>query len=216
MKCKIGIITVVVLVVVLATGCGNSINQFTTTTLNNFNGANSASSSSTNGLSLSLSLDSKTYQPGQEISIVVDIKNTRSRTNDVPISNDWSYNQLASGQCDMGLPYGIAVFHGDYTSSDFSTATPLALWNYNFIVPCGIPMTNTAYDFNPLSDMANPIDGTSSQNYSFAIDAEFTETGYWTGAAPNATMHNFDPGVYTVVAGDEWGALLVVHFTVSQ
>jgi hypothetical protein len=82
MRRKIGIITGVVLVGVLAASCGNSINQSTTTTLNNFNGVNSASSSSTNGLSLSLYLDSKTYQPGQEMSIVVDIKNTRSRTND--------------------------------------------------------------------------------------------------------------------------------------
>ena len=216
MRRKIGIITGVVLVGVLAASCGNSINQSTTTTLNNFNGVNSASSSSTNGLSLSLYLDSKTYQPGQEMSIVVDIKNTRSRTNDIPISNDWSYNQLASGQCDMGLPWGIAVFQGEYTSSDFSAATPLALWNYNLIGPCGIPLTNTAYDFNPFSDMATLVGGISSQKYSFAIDAEYTETGYWTGTAPNATQQNFDPGVYTVVAGDEWGALVFVHFTVSQ
>jgi len=216
MRCKIGIVTGVVLIGVLAAGCSYLINQSTTTTLNNFNGVNSASSNSTNGLSLSLYLDSKTYQPGQEISIVVDIKNTRSRKNDVPTSNDWSYNQLASGQCDMGLPWEITVFHGDYTSSDFSAATPLALWNYNLIVPCGIPLTNTAFDFHPLSDMATPIGDTSSQNSSFPIDAEYTETGYWTGAAPNATQQNFEPGIYTVVAGDEWGALVVVHFMVSQ
>jgi hypothetical protein len=55
-----------------------------------------------------------------------------------------------------------------------------------------------------------------SNHLNFAIDGEYTETGYWTGAAPNATQQNFEPGVYTVVAGDEWGALVVVHFTVSQ
>jgi hypothetical protein len=64
--------------------------------------------------------------------------------------------------------------------------------------------------------MATPVGGESSQKYSFAIDAEYTETGYWTGAAPNAIQQNFDPGVYTVIAGDEWGALVFVHFTVSQ
>jgi hypothetical protein len=40
MRRKIGIITGVVLVGVLAASCGNSINQSTTTTLNNFNGVN--------------------------------------------------------------------------------------------------------------------------------------------------------------------------------
>ena len=31
-----------------------------------------------------------------------------------------------------------------------------------------------------------------------------------------AVQDNFNPGVYTVVAGDEWGALVVAHFTISQ
>jgi hypothetical protein len=50
------------------------------------------------------------------------------------------------------------------------------------------------------------------------MNAEFepAPTGYWASNNVGATFTNFEPGVYTVIAGDEWGALVVVHFTVSQ
>jgi hypothetical protein len=39
--------------------------------------------------------------------------------------------------------------------------------------------------------------------------------GYWTNDSVSQ-FNNFDPGVYTVIAGDEWGALVILHFTVSN
>jgi hypothetical protein len=38
----------------------------------------------------------------------------------------------------------------------------------------------------------------------------------WVGSPPNAVQQYFEPGVYTVVGGDEWGNMVVLHFTVSQ
>jgi len=32
---------------------------------------------------------------------------------------------------------------------------------------------------------------------------------------PIAALTNFIPGIYTVVAGDEWGAMVFLYFTVS-
>jgi len=40
----------------------------------------------------------------------------------------------------------------------------------------------------------------------------FTGNGYWTDSSEFKT---FEPGVYTVAAADEWGALAIVHFTVT-
>jgi hypothetical protein len=37
-----------------------------------------------------------------------------------------------------------------------------------------------------------------------------------TGGTSSAALTNFVPCVYTVVAGDEWGAVVVVHFTVAN
>ena len=41
-------------------------------------------------------------------------------------------------------------------------------------------------------------------------------TGYWASNNVGATFSNFEPGVYTVVGGDEWGTLVIVHFTVTN
>jgi hypothetical protein len=142
--------------------------------------------------------------------------------NDVPVSDNWSYSNLGLGPCDngpggFGYPYGIAIFQGNYTPLNLSTATPLSLYDYSVIVPCPGPMPSTAYDFKPLSDIAIVLSSASSfPNSTFAINIEFTEAGYWTGVSPGVTKHDFAPGVYTIVAGDEWGSLVVLHFTVSQ
>ena len=203
-------------------GCNTTNSTTHTKTTTNINSVNSASSQSANGLSLSLSLDSKTYLPGREVSIVIAVKNTLSIENDVSVSDNWSYSNLGLGPCDIGpggfgYPYGVAVFQGDYTSSNLSSATPLSLYDYSVIVPCPGPMPSAEYDFKPLSDIATVLSSASSfPNSTYAVNFELTEAGYWTGVSPGVTKHDFAPGVYTVVAGDEWGSLVLLHFTVSQ
>jgi len=46
------------------------------------------------------------------------------------------------------------------------------------------------------------------------MTAKVTASGFWAGSRPNATFSNFIPGSYTVVGGDEWGALVILHFTI--
>jgi hypothetical protein len=196
--------------------------QTTTTSSENFNDVNSASSTSANGLTLSLSLNSTTYQPGQDVSIVIDIKNTLSVENDVPVSDSWVYSDLGLGPCDngpggFGYPYGIAIFQGNYTFSELPIATPLALYDYSVPPPCPGPMPSTAFDFKPLSDIATIISGSSSfPNSSVAVNTQLAEAGYWTGVSPETSKHDFAPGVYTIIDGDEWGALVVLHFIVTN
>jgi len=43
---------------------------------------------------------------------------------------------------------------------------------------------------------------------------EFTMKGYWPDKK-DSEYTRLIPGLYTVVAGDEWGALVLVHFTVT-
>ena len=73
----------------------------------------------------------------------------------------------------------------------------------------------STYEFQPSSDTA-AIFQTSSTSPALteSMDSEVQSTGYWV-ANPNETLTDFAPGVYTVVGGDEWGALVVAHFTVS-
>jgi hypothetical protein len=238
MKCKIGIIIVATLFFASTIGCSSTttpatstsstpvssltttVSQITSSTTTISNNVNSASTSSTNGLSLSLSLDGTTYQPGQEVSIAVDEANTLSEINNVPVSNNRPYSSLQAAPCDYISPYGIAVFQGNYTTSNFSTGTPLTLYDPHVARLCPTIYGITSYSFESSSDMAAVIEGSnpSPTNSTQQMKYDLTINGYWPddNFSSNSQLTGFAPGLYTVVAGDEWGAVVVVHFTVSQ
>jgi hypothetical protein len=178
---------------------------------------NSATFKSANGLSLSLSLDSTTYQPGQEISIFIDETNTLLKTNDVPVSDQWPLSGLSVGPCGTeGANYGIAVYRGYYTSADVSNATPLILYNPYVVVQCPPPLIFPTYNFKPLSDIVTIfISYPTKSSLTFEMNTEIQIEGYWT-SSPTATLTNFTPGVYTIAGGDEWGTLVILHFTVTE
>jgi hypothetical protein len=186
-----------------------------TTTTTASGNSNSASSSSTNGLSLSLSLDGTTYQPGQSVSIIVDEKNLLSTTNNLSATDNLP-SEFGSGFTnDPWFPLGLAVLRGNYTGSNYSTGTPLIIYNPGEVYIGTTSIAPTAYSFSPFIDVAVLNGGDYNSSIAIRSHIEINVNGYW----PNnesASSKNFEPGVYTVVAGDEWGNLIVVHFTVSQ
>jgi hypothetical protein len=192
--------------------------QTTSTTSQNFNDVNSGSSTSANGLSFSVSTDLTTYTPGQGVEVVVDEKNTLSKTNNVPVSDNWPLKGLTGMYFGPyiypNIPYGISVYQGDYTSADFAISTPLFLYDPT---PTYLEITvnaPTSYAFEPSSDVANIIPADAGIGIQ-QISDEMTLKGYWTNS-PVSSFSYFDPGVYTVVAGDEWGAVVLVHFTITN
>jgi hypothetical protein len=221
MKRRIGIIAVTLFLadmLVIAAGCNKPATYTTLPITTSYDGLNSASSESANDLSLSLSLDSTTYHSGQSISIDIDEKNALSKTNNVPVSDKWPRVGLTLGPCGTtNYPFGISIFRGYYSTTDISTATPLQLYNPGAIYNCPMILSEiTYYNFQPSSDIAD-IFGSCALNPCLTVEmnSEVNETGYWTGNSPTATLNNFTPGVYTVVGGDEWGTLVILHFTVS-
>ena len=229
MKHWTGIIIGVASISLVAAGCSKIIVTQNTTqteppTSYTTIGLNSVAAKSANGLSFSVSTDLTTYQPGQDIEVVVDEKNTLSKTNNIPVSDNWSLDGLIRmyfGPAGYpNVPYGIAVYRGDYTSANFSTLTPLNLYDPSGEYLATAAFAPTSYSFEPLSDIADIIPGKNtpaadagSNTPIQQISAEITLKGYWTNSSvPN--FNYFDPGVYTVVGGDEWGNLVFVHFTV--
>jgi len=205
-------------ILVVTAGCVNPASTTTTTTTETHMN-NSTSSQSANGLILTLSLDSTTYKPGDTISMVVSEKSMLKITNKLLVSDKWPIHGLSVDICGTrSFPFGVAILRGNYTSGNVVTAAPLILYNPNGIVQgCLPPVLNvTAYHFEPLSDIAT-LDGTViDQSATFEMSTEVSVWSYWAGSPPNAVQHNLEPGVYTVVAGDEWGALVIVHFTVIE
>jgi hypothetical protein len=195
-----------------------TVNPNTVTATTPFNNGNSATSKSISGLELTLSLDSKTYQSGQQVGIDIDEKNTLAKTNTIPSSAKWQISGLGVDPCgSLNYPFGIAIFQGNYSAANISSTTPLQIYEPG-IYHCPMILTDiSSYVFQPLSDSAAVFQmSESTAVFTMGMNTEFepAPTGYWASNNVGATFTNFEPGVYTVVAGDEWGALVFVHFTV--
>lgn len=219
MKIQIWPIAALVLLVITLIGlpaCGESTKTTPTATPPISTFTTNTSSKSANGLMLSLSLNATTFQPGQEISVVIDEQNTLATENNVTASYSWPLEGLSLGNPCKTYPMGMAIFQGYYTSSNVSSATPLRIYSPSNVTSCGFPPAVSYYSFAPLSDIANVfiIGDLNPSLTDFKIRSEITVTGYWLNSQ-ETTPNNFTPGVYTVVGGDEWGALAVLHFVVQ-
>jgi hypothetical protein len=227
MKYKIRVILgTASLLSMLTVGCGKITTQtpaqstLLTTTAPNINGVNSISKKFANGLSLSILVNPQLIKPGYPIHIVITESNTLSKMNNLRASDKWPINGLSVGICGTeSYPFGVAVFQGSYTATNVSSATPLELDNPNVIPQgCIAPVSNvTAYDFKPSSDIAT-LDGDVlfGSTTTMEMSAEVIGGIYWAGSFPNTIEQNFEPGIYTVVGGDEWGNMVVLHFTVTN
>ena len=200
-----------------ATNATSSVTQTTSISTTALSDTNSTSSGFVEGLSLSLSLDSTTYQPGQSVTITIDEKNTLPRTNNVPTSDKWPLSSLGLGPCGpINYPFGIAVFQGNFIASDVLSATPLKLYDPTAMFNCPAMLSGiSAYAFEPSSDTAAIFQNSgTSPAMTKSMNSKVESTGYWV-ANPNESLNDFDPGVYTVIGGDEWGDLAIVHFIVA-
>lgn len=172
---------------------------------------------SENGLSLTLSIDSTTYQPGQQISISITEKNTLATKDSIEAANAWFVQGSSmGGPCVANYPFGISILQGYYDMTNVSSITPLNLYDPNMPWNCPLILAISAYNFQPLSDTAAiyPYDNPLPPE-SILMTGKVSYTGYWAGNPPTATFINFTPGIYTVVGVDEWGALVILHITVT-
>lgn len=167
---------------------------------------------SANNLNLTMRLNASFIAQGQSIELTIDESNILNMTNAVNASTNWPLSSLRLGPCGtLNFPMGTAIFQGYYTASDIGMAMPLSLYQpggYN----CPMILTEiSSYTFDPLSDNAT-ISGSCSPNpcFSLQMNSFSTADGYWI-----FSFHfDFQPGIYTVTGGDEWGQLVILHFKV--
>jgi hypothetical protein len=146
------------------------------------------------------------------VSMIADEYNTLPRANNVSASSVFGAQDLSLGPCGrFASPYGVALYSGTYTGANVSQAQPLQIYP---LVPC--PMfirLVTGYLFQPSSDMALVLPGSGNATEMLSM---VNATGlYSNGANMLSSPTPLPPGTYTAVAGDEWGALVAIQFTVS-
>ncbi len=177
-------------------------------------------SSTVSGLELSLSLNSVQLQRGQSIGATVTIFNSPGTVNNVSAAANWPIKGLTTGACGtLNDPVGFALFQGYYTLQNISSAgTPLELY-YPGVYNCPATFNVKYYLFQPHSYSATiGVTPSFGPQTPYPITASVGANGSWTGSAVNgqsAGHHLFTPGIYTVVAGDEWGDILILYFVVG-
>ena len=168
-------------------------------------------------LELSLSLNATSIRPGQSVNVSLGEWNQLAQLNNVTAESDWALRGLSLGPCGtINYPMGIALFSGHYTASNISSATPLQL-DAPGVYSCPMIMSVHDYSFHPLSSTAD-VYGSCTPGYCFTMKVASTNSvsGYWSGgSSPDGGFRALPQGAYTVAAGDEWGSLALLHFTVE-
>jgi hypothetical protein len=177
--------------------------------------SSTSSKSPANGLELSLGTNGSSISAGQGITATVVEMNTLTTPNNVSAAADWPVSDLVAGPCGhMNEPVGIALLSGSYDAGNVSAGTALQVYQPGVTMCPMILVEISGYVFQPLSDNASVLGSCESGPcFNETISASVSASGYWTGTGN--TFTNFPAGVYTVVAGDEWGGLAIVHFTVK-
>ena len=168
--------------------------------------------SGSNGLELSLTLNASGISAGQVIASTVEVLNTMPTSNNVTAASAWPVGSLAVGPCGtVNFPMGVAVLRGNYAVSNASSGSALQLYQPGeYSCPAELSRIGS-YFFRASSDNATFFGSCQPEPcFTERTNATVTARGYWAGGA----FETFQPGVYTVVAGDEWGDFAILHFKV--
>lgn len=158
------------------------------------------------GVRITAFLSATTVAQNQTIRVIVTEQNDLPVTNVLPLSEDWRVQNLSMGPCwsDAVFPFGIALYQGRYGIDNISSARPLEIYAPG-VYSCPDLKGGDSITFAPLQAVTDFVD----------------LRGYWTegftaspGGFFEGVLHPFLPGEYTLVAGDEWGHLQILHFQV--
>ena len=178
--------------------------------------ASSVSIQSIHGLQLYLTVNGTSVPKGEGVLISVWMYNPFSQDLQVSAANQWRYEGFGTGPCGpLNLPMGILVFSGNLSLGDLQSAEPLQLYEGPPVAyHCSVDYAISGFVFHPLGVNATYIDvcgpALSCQGSTASITAGMVFSGSYVGGS----FRNFEPGDYTVVGGDEWGGVVLLHFVV--
>jgi hypothetical protein len=172
------------------------------------------------GLTLTLSLNNTEVRKGSTLDITVYATNTRDVLNNLSADSHWRIVWLESdSQTGRDCPYffaNVQVIRGYYTLSNVTTLpwNSTALLQLVPFVPghmCHAPfgMWQAFFPFQPHQAV---VGYTYSVHGYYPVNATYT---YPPWSYPHfLSFRPLEVEVYTVVAGDEWGDLVLLHFSV--
>ena len=180
---------------------------------------------------LNLNLSEAVTNPGSvspDYAIEANISefNTLTTYNYISAVQSWPNANLSLGPCGtFEFPFGIVLYQGHYTNQNISSGTPLTIYTPNANTTsaprpedCPAKPEVFSYDFAPQSDNAVvnlTWAGDNDRRQSTACLTVFLLSDTGQGGSSAVEFHSLSPGVYTVLAGDEWGNMVLEYVTVK-
>ena len=213
-------ITTVVSPPITTTTMTQPMDQFPSYSMNE---TNDSTVNSTLGLSLQL------YTPSScnslaclgRLDIVASVVNVRNVSNNVTDQDNWQYPPSSLNPyspCGAGQ-VGFGIFQGYYDESNFSKAISLTLYNETNLYSCTtmtIVNSTEVFSFQPQSDLVQVTNSSGVPFFNSSISVSELVGGYWTGQIGSGTYQTFPSGTYTMIAADEWGQVVFLHFSVTN
>lgn len=180
---------------------------------------NVSSVNSTLGLSLQLFAAPSNGSLG-DLATMASVVNIRNVSNNVTDQSNWKY-PLGSlnpfSPCGVGQ-VGFGIFQGNYDKSNFSKATALTLYNESIVYSCTtmtIVNSTEVFSFQPQSDLVQVTNSSGVPFFNSSISVYCPLIGgYWIGQIGSGAYQTFPSGNYTMIAADEWGQVVFLHFSV--
>jgi hypothetical protein len=164
------------------------------------------------GLELHLSLNATSVASGQSVSVTVWVYNPTSSEADASYSGTWAVQGMGVGPCGAGnFPMGFVIMRGNLSLNEVKKGEALQLYGPGTYACPMILMSIQSYVFSPTSSFA-ALEGSCSPSACFTDNMSASMT--FSGEYGLLGFSSFAPGLYTVVGGDEWGGLTVLHFSV--
>jgi hypothetical protein len=157
------------------------------------------------------------------ILVMVSLLNTLVSPNNLTAARNWPLPDLAPGLCsDYNQPFGIDIMKGYYTRANITSASPLQLFAQQY---CPVYFPPAYFVFDPKSNYVNTVSQKNTSEYTNPLgdaEREIPLSGYCCTdviGTKNCTCITygaipFQVGTYTVAGGDEWGDLVLLHFSV--
>lgn len=196
--------------------CTTSIQLLpTTSTTTSASSTMTSVSNSSDHIQFSLQL---VHDSNGSLTVKVDETNLLDSVNNITGTNGWKYGPYSLNpfdDCAPDLFDGFGIASGYYGQNNLtSTQTLLRLYDAaNGQISCSESIYTHTYSFQPLSDMVTVDPGVQNHQYTTTTSLSVSMSGYWTPSG--SSFQQFPRGTYTVIGADQWGNVLLLHFTVG-